>query len=75
LYLKQKWVVDMGVEELRFVQEAFEGNYISPLGTMVDAFSTSVRLRVQGSGVTSRTKQKEISGTSAGGEVEMATKN
>jgi len=28
----------MGGEELRFVQEAFESNYIAPLGPMVDAF-------------------------------------
>ena len=28
----------MGDEELRFVQEAFESNYIAPLGPMVDAF-------------------------------------
>jgi len=28
----------MGGEELRFVKEAFESNYIAPLGPMVDAF-------------------------------------
>jgi len=28
----------MGSEELRFVQEAFDSNYIAPLGPMVDAF-------------------------------------
>lgn len=28
----------MGGEEMRFVQEAFESNYIAPLGPMVDAF-------------------------------------
>lgn len=28
----------MGGEELRFVQEAFDSNYIAPLGPMVDAF-------------------------------------
>lgn len=28
----------MGGEELRFVREAFETNYIAPLGPMVDAF-------------------------------------
>ena len=28
----------MNGEELRFVQEAFESNYIAPLGPMVDAF-------------------------------------
>jgi len=28
----------MGGEELRFVREAFESNYIAPLGPMVDAF-------------------------------------
>jgi len=28
----------MGGEELRFIQEAFESNYIAPLGPMVDAF-------------------------------------
>ena len=27
-----------GGEELRFVNEAFESNYIAPLGPMVDAF-------------------------------------
>jgi dTDP-4-amino-4,6-dideoxygalactose transaminase len=28
----------MGGEELRFIQEAFDSNYIAPLGPMVDAF-------------------------------------
>jgi dTDP-4-amino-4,6-dideoxygalactose transaminase len=28
----------MGGEELRFVNEAFESNYIAPLGPMIDAF-------------------------------------
>jgi len=28
----------MGGEELRFVRDAFESNYIAPLGPMVDAF-------------------------------------
>ena len=28
----------MGGEEMRFVREAFESNYIAPLGPMVDAF-------------------------------------
>ena len=28
----------MGGEELKFIQEAFEKNYIAPLGPMVDAF-------------------------------------
>jgi dTDP-4-amino-4,6-dideoxygalactose transaminase len=28
----------MGGEELKFIQEAFESNYIAPLGPMVDAF-------------------------------------
>jgi dTDP-4-amino-4,6-dideoxygalactose transaminase len=28
----------MAWEEMRFVQEAFESNYIAPLGPMVDAF-------------------------------------
>ena len=28
----------MGREELRFVQEAFDSNYVAPLGPMVDAF-------------------------------------
>jgi dTDP-4-amino-4,6-dideoxygalactose transaminase len=28
----------MGGQELRFVHEAFESNYIAPLGPMVDAF-------------------------------------
>ena len=28
----------MGGEEVRFVQQAFESNYIAPLGPMVDAF-------------------------------------
>lgn len=28
----------MGGEEMRFVKEAFESNYIAPLGPMVDAF-------------------------------------
>ena len=28
----------MGGEELRFVQQAFESNYIAPLGPQVDAF-------------------------------------
>ncbi len=28
----------MGDEELHFVQEAFESNYVAPLGPMVDAF-------------------------------------
>jgi len=28
----------MGGEELRFMSEAFESNYIAPLGPMVDAF-------------------------------------
>ncbi|MCK4821430.1 DegT/DnrJ/EryC1/StrS family aminotransferase, partial [bacterium] len=28
----------MGGEEMRFVQEAFESNYIAPVGPMVNAF-------------------------------------
>ena len=28
----------MGGEEMRFVKEAFESNYIAPLGPQVDAF-------------------------------------
>jgi len=28
----------MGGEEIRFIKEAFESNYIAPLGPMVDAF-------------------------------------
>ena len=28
----------MGGEEIKFVQEAFESNYIAPLGPQVDAF-------------------------------------
>ncbi len=28
----------MGGEELDFIQEAFESNYIAPLGPQVDAF-------------------------------------
>ncbi len=28
----------MGGEELRFIQDAFESNYIAPLGPQVDAF-------------------------------------
>jgi len=28
----------MGGDELKFIQEAFESNYIAPLGPMVDAF-------------------------------------
>ena len=28
----------MGGEEIRFVREAFESNYIAPLGPQVDAF-------------------------------------
>lgn len=28
----------MGGEELNFIQEAFESNYIAPLGPMVEAF-------------------------------------
>ena len=28
----------MGGEELRFIREAFQSNYIAPLGPMVDAF-------------------------------------
>ena len=28
----------MGGEEMRFIEEAFESNYIAPLGPMVDAF-------------------------------------
>ena len=28
----------MGGEELEFINEAFESNYIAPLGPMVDAF-------------------------------------
>ena len=28
----------MGGDELRFVHEAFESNYIAPLGPQVDAF-------------------------------------
>jgi len=28
----------MGGEELKFIHEAFESNYIAPLGPMVDAF-------------------------------------
>jgi len=36
----------MGGEELRFVKEAFESNYISPLGTMVDAYVTHCSLRL-----------------------------
>ncbi|MFC1841010.1 aminotransferase class I/II-fold pyridoxal phosphate-dependent enzyme [Thermodesulfobacteriota bacterium] len=30
----------MGGEEMRFVQEAFDSNYIAPLGPMVDLFET-----------------------------------
>ena len=29
----------MGGEELRFVRESFESNYIAPLGPMVDAYA------------------------------------
>jgi len=32
----------MGGEEMRFVQEAFESNYIAPLGPQVDAFEREV---------------------------------
>ena len=28
----------MGGDELKFIKEAFESNYIAPLGPMVDAF-------------------------------------
>ncbi len=28
----------MGGEELRFIKEAFDSNYVAPLGPMVDAF-------------------------------------
>ncbi len=29
---------DMSGEEMRFVKEAFDSNYVAPLGPMVDAF-------------------------------------
>lgn len=29
---------DMGGEELHFIKEAFDSNYVAPLGPMVDAF-------------------------------------
>ena len=32
----------MGGEELNFVKEAFESNYIAPLGPMVDAFEREI---------------------------------
>lgn len=36
----------MGTEELRFVAEAFESNYIAPLGPMVDAFEREFAQKV-----------------------------
>ena len=36
----------MGGEELRFVKEAFESNYIAPLGPMVDAFEEEFTKKV-----------------------------
>ena len=36
----------MGGEELKFIQEAFESNYIAPLGPMVNAFEQEFAERV-----------------------------
>ena len=36
----------MGSEEIGFVQEAFDSNYIVPLGPMVDAFEQEFAERV-----------------------------
>jgi len=36
----------MGGEELKFIQEAFESNYIAPLGPMVDAFEREFSKKV-----------------------------
>ena len=36
----------MGGEEMDFVKEAFESNYIAPLGPMVDAFEREFSERV-----------------------------
>ena len=35
----------MDGEEISFVQEAFESNYIAPLGPMVDAFNVNLPKR------------------------------
>ena len=37
----------MGGEEMRFVKEAFESNYIAPLGPMVDAFEQDFAEKVR----------------------------
>jgi len=36
----------MGGEELNFVKEAFDSNYVAPLGTMVDAFEREFSKKV-----------------------------
>ena len=36
----------MGGEELNFVKEAFESNYVAPLGPMVDAFENEFAEKV-----------------------------
>ena len=33
----------IGGDELKFIKEAFESNYIAPLGPMVDAFERELR--------------------------------
>jgi len=36
----------MGGEELRFIKEAFDSNYVAPLGPMVDAFEREFAKKV-----------------------------
>ena len=38
----------MGGEEIRFIKEAFESNYIAPLGPMVDAYAARQRAAAHG---------------------------
>jgi dTDP-4-amino-4,6-dideoxygalactose transaminase len=37
----------MGGDELQFIHEAFENNYIAPLGPMVDAFKREFSEKVR----------------------------
>ena len=37
---------NMGGEKLNFVKEAFDGNYVAPLGPMVDAFEREFSKKV-----------------------------
>ena len=36
----------MGAKEQRFIQEAFDSNYIAPVGPMVDAFEREFAAKV-----------------------------